>query len=68
METVTVSPKFQIVIPRAVREAMGIRAGQKIRVIPIGNRIELVVVKPIKSMRGMFKGIDTTVPREKDRV
>ena len=68
METVTVSPKFQIVIPRAVRKAMGIRAGQKIRVIQIGNRIELVVAKPIKSMRGMLKGIDTTVPREKDRV
>ncbi len=68
METVTVSPKFQVVIPRAVRESLGIRAGQKVQVVQYGNRIELVPVKSIKSMRGFLRGSNTTVPREKDRV
>jgi len=68
METVTVSPKFQVVIPRAIRESLGIRAGQKVQVVQYGNRIELVPVKPVKSMRGFLRGINTTVPREKDRV
>jgi len=68
METVTVSPKFQVVIPRAVRESLGIRPGQKIQVLLYENRIELIPVKPIKLMRGFLKGIDTTVPREKDRL
>jgi AbrB family looped-hinge helix DNA binding protein len=67
METVTVSPKFQVVIPRAIREGMGIRAGQKVQVVQYGDRIELVPIKPMKSMRGFLKGIDTDIPRESDR-
>jgi AbrB family looped-hinge helix DNA binding protein len=68
METVTISPKFQVVIPRVVRESLGIKPGQKIQVILYDNRIELVPVKPTKKMRGFLKGIDTTVPREADRL
>ena len=68
METVTVSPKFQVVIPRVVRESLGIKPGQKVQVIAYDNRIELVPVKPVKKMRGFLKGIDTTVPREADRL
>jgi AbrB family looped-hinge helix DNA binding protein len=68
METVKVSPKFQVVIPRAVRESMGIKAGQRVQVIQYNNCIELVPVIPIKKMRGFLKGINTTVPRERDRV
>ena len=68
METVTVSPKFQVVIPRAVRTAMRIRAGQKLQVVQYGDHIHLIPIRPIKSMRGFLTGIDTTVPREKDRV
>jgi AbrB family looped-hinge helix DNA binding protein len=68
MTTVTVSPKFQVVIPREVRESTGIKVGQKIRVIAIGDRIELVPVKPAKALRGFVPGIDTTVKRDKDRV
>ena len=68
METVTISPKFQVVIPRAVRESLGIKPGQKIQVILYDNRIELVPLKPARKMRGFLKGIDTSVPRELDRV
>jgi AbrB family looped-hinge helix DNA binding protein len=68
METVTVSPKFQVVIPRDARRALGIRSGQKVQVIVYEGRLELVPVKPMKKMRGFAKGIDTTIEREKDRV
>jgi AbrB family looped-hinge helix DNA binding protein len=68
MKTVTVSPKYQVVIPRDVRETLSIKPGEKMQVINYANRIELVPVKKIKSMRGFLKGIDTTVIREKDRV
>ena len=68
MKTVTVSPKYQVVIPRDVREALSIKPGEKMQVINYANRIELVPVKKIKAMRGFLKGIDTTVIREKDRV
>jgi AbrB family looped-hinge helix DNA binding protein len=68
MKTVTVSPKYQVVIPREVREVLSIKPGEKMQVINYANRIELVPVKKIKSMRGFLKGIDTTVIREKDRV
>ena len=68
MTTVTVSPKFQIVIPRKVRESMGIQSGQKIQVLTYRNRIELIPIKPIKEMRGLLEGIDTEVPRDGDRV
>ena len=65
--TVTVSPKFQVVIPLAIREALGIRAGQKIQAIQYHDRIELIPVRPMRRARGMLKGIDTSVPRESDR-
>jgi len=68
METVTVSPKFQIVIPRAIRDSLGIRPGQKVQVIRYGDRIELILLRPITETRGFLKGIDTTVEREQDRV
>jgi AbrB family looped-hinge helix DNA binding protein len=68
MKTVTVSPKYQVVIPRDVREILSIKPGEKMQVINYANRIELVPVKKIKAMRGFLKGIDTTVVREKDRL
>jgi len=68
METVTVSPKYQIVIPRRVREALGIKPGQKVQVIAYQNRIELMPVRSARSLRGFLKGIDTSVEREADRV
>lgn len=68
MTTVTVSPKFQIVIPKDVRESMGLVSGQKVQVLTYRNRIELIPIKPMKQMRGFLKGIDTEVKRDKDRL
>jgi AbrB family looped-hinge helix DNA binding protein len=66
--TVTVSPKFQVVIPLAIREAMGLKPGQKVQAIQYGDRIELIPVRSIRKSRGMLKGIDTSVPRDNDRL
>ena len=68
MTTVTVSPKYQVVIPKEVRESMGIFSGQKIQVLTYQNRIELIPIKPMKKMKGFLKGIDTEVSRDKDRI
>ena len=68
MQAVTVSPKFQVVIPQAVREAMDLRPGVKLQVVHYENRIELIPVRTSKSLRGSLKGMDTHVPREADRV
>jgi len=68
MTAVTVSPKFQIVIPKDVREAMGIYSGQKVQVLTYQNRIELIPLKPMKVMRGFLRGMDTDIQRDKDRL
>lgn len=68
MAKVTVSPKFQVVIPQEVREAMEIRPGEQLQVFRYENRIELVPVRPLREMRGFLKGIDTTVDRDPDRL
>ena len=68
MAAVTISPKFQVVIPKAVRQRMGLRPGQKVRVLQFENRIELIPIEPIEALRGFVKGIDTTVVRDKDRI
>jgi len=68
MVTVTVSPKFQVVIPKKVRERLGIRPGQKLQILQFSDRIEFVPIANIKSMRGFLKGIKTDVRREKDRI
>ena len=69
MEAVTVSPKYQIVIPRAVREQMQIRPGEKLQVISFDDRIELVRIQPMQKMRGFLRGFDPAFEREKeDRV
>ena len=68
MATVTLSPKYQVVIPKEVRESMGIVSGQKIQILTYQNRIELIPIRPMKKMRGCLKGVDTNVKRDKDRV
>ncbi len=68
METVTISPKFQVVIPQSVREAMGIRSGEKAHVIPYRNRIEIIPVRDIRKLRGFLKGINTAFVRDADRI
>ena len=68
METVTVSPKYQVVIPSRVRRLLGVKPGQKVKVILYDNRIEMIPVRPVEEARGFLKGIDTTVEREPDRL
>lgn len=64
MQTVTLSPKFQVVIPQAVREALGLRPGEKFQVMHYDGRIEFIPVKKMKQSRGFLKGMSTgTVPR-----
>jgi AbrB family looped-hinge helix DNA binding protein len=68
MQTVTVSPKFQVVIPKEMRESLKLAPGQKVQALLYENRIELIPVRPVKKMRGFLKGIDTTIDRETDRL
>ena len=67
MTTVTVSPKYQVVIPKEVREALGIKVGERLDAIPYRGHLALVPVRSLKSARGFLKGIDTDVPRDTDR-
>ena len=64
MEAVTISSKYQVVIPREVREQFNLKPGQKIMFIPFNNVLHVVIVPSIKQARGMFKGINTDVQRE----
>jgi AbrB family looped-hinge helix DNA binding protein len=68
VETLTISPKYQVVIPKKIREALHLTPGQKVQAVAYENRIELIPVRPIQQMKGFLKGIDTEVPREGDRV
>lgn len=68
MNTVTVSPKYQVVIPKAVREALALKPGQRLQVLVFEGRIELVPVRRPEELRGSLVGLDTRVEREGDRV
>lgn len=67
MDTVTLSPKFQVVIPQSIRERMRLEPGEKMQVLEYQDRIEFIPRRSLKEMRGFLKGLDTTVPREGDR-
>jgi AbrB family looped-hinge helix DNA binding protein len=68
VETVTISPKFQVVIPKSIREQLNLVPGQKIQAIAYGDRIEFLPVRPARELRGMLRGLDTSVGRdESDR-
>ncbi|NTW29510.1 MAG: AbrB/MazE/SpoVT family DNA-binding domain-containing protein [Coriobacteriia bacterium] len=68
MTTVTISPKFQVVIPKVIRESLGLRAGQQVQAIEYDDRVELVPLRSAREMRGFLRGIATDVPREDDRL
>ncbi len=68
MTVVTISPKFQIVIPSMIRELLHLRPGQRVCVFGYDNRIEYIPVQPMKKMRGFLKGMRTDVPRDADRL
>ncbi len=67
MNVVTISPKFQVVIPREIRERLELEPGQKVQALVFGNRIEFIPLRPAREMRGFLRGLDTTVHRERDR-
>ena len=67
METVTISPKFQVVIPRKIRESLKLKVGQKIRVLQYNDRVEYVPILSPEEARGFLEGISTDVDREADR-
>jgi AbrB family looped-hinge helix DNA binding protein len=68
METVLVSQKFQVVIPRTIRQALGIEPGQRLQAFRYGDRVELVPVRPLTQARGFLAGLDSRLDREADRV
>ena len=68
METVTISPKYQVILPKEICDRLSLLPGQQLHVIDRGNRIELFPVRSGQRMRGFLKGIDTKVEREADRV
>lgn len=68
VSTVTISPKFQVVIPKDCRESLGLKPGQKVEAIPYEGRLQLVPVEPIEDLRGFLAGIDPRVERDEDRL
>jgi AbrB family looped-hinge helix DNA binding protein len=68
MEKVTISPKFQVVIPRSVRERLNLRPGQQVQVIPYEGRIEFIPLRPARELRGTLRGMPTQLEREGDRL
>ena len=68
MHTVTLSPKYQVVIPSAVRKSLGLRPGQKLQVVEYEGRIEFIPERDITELRGFLEGINTDFEREEDRL
>jgi AbrB family looped-hinge helix DNA binding protein len=67
MPIVTISPKFQVVIPREIRDQLNLESGQKVQALAFENRIEFIPVQPAKALRGFLRGIDTRLDRGPDR-
>ena len=68
MEAVKISPKYQIVIPKKLREELNLSPGQRVQMVAFENRIEMIPVRKISEMKGFLKGIDTAVEKETDRI
>lgn len=68
MNTVTVSSKYQVVIPKEIRENIGLKVGTILEIVTYGNRIELIPIQPLSTLKGIFKGINTDISRDDDRL
>jgi AbrB family looped-hinge helix DNA binding protein len=66
MHAVTVSPKFQVVIPKPIRTKMGLMSGEKLQIISYDDRIELVRATSVRETRGFLKGLDSSFERERE--
>ena len=67
MDTVTLSPEFQVVIPQDIREALHLTPGESLRLLRYADRVELIPVRPMQQMRGFLRGMDATIERQDDR-
>ncbi|MBU2444767.1 MAG: AbrB/MazE/SpoVT family DNA-binding domain-containing protein [Bacteroidetes bacterium] len=68
MTTVKISPKYQVVIPKEIRQKLKLKPGQRLQILELGDRIEFLLLKNIKEARGFLKGMDTNFDREEDRL
>jgi AbrB family looped-hinge helix DNA binding protein len=69
MDVVTISPKFQVVIPKLIRDQLHLVAGQKVQAVAYAGRVEFIPVRPARELRGILRGMDTTLVRDdEDRV
>lgn len=68
VEKVTISPKFQVVIPRSIRDQLKLRPGQQVQVIPYEDRIEFIPIRPARDLRGSLRGMSTDLVRDRDRL
>jgi len=66
MHTVTISSKYQVVIPRPIRDQFNLKPGQKLMFIPYKDTLRVVIVPPIEEVEGIFEGVDTDPHREKE--
>jgi AbrB family looped-hinge helix DNA binding protein len=64
MGAVTISSKYQVVIPREIREQFDLKPGQKLAFIPYNGTLRVVIVPSIEEARGMLKGMNTDDTRE----
>ncbi len=67
LDVVTISPKYQIVIPLSIRKHLNLVPGQKMQALIHDDRVELIPVRLAASLRGFLRGIDTTLIRDADR-
>ena len=68
MSRVTIASTYRIVIPKEIRETMGLKSGASVELFPYGGRIELIPIDSVREMKGFLQGLDTTVDREDDRL
>ncbi len=68
MATVTVSPKFQVVIPQEARESLRIRPGQKLQVLVYNGQLRLIPLRSLRKLRGAYRGVASKVDSDPDRV
>ena len=68
MHTAILSEKYQLVIPKEIREINCLKAGTVFEIIPYNNRIQLIPIEPINKLKGIFRGIDTNIARDDDRI
>ncbi len=68
MDTVTVSPKFQVVIPLAVRQRLKLQAGTKLMVVDFNGGLRLMPLRSAAELRGIARGINPDIARDADRI